>query len=727
MADQKSTVLHSRNLLVEIGTEEMPPGILSSLARSLADEFFKGLKEAAVVSASSAYRCYATSRRLAVWIQDVMPRQQDRIEARRGPSIKAAFDENAQPTQAALGFAKSCGVSVSALRHVKTDNGERLVFEHRVPGDALDRIVERCLARSVRQLPIPKRMKWGSHDIEFVRPVHGLLVLYGSERLKVECMGLKASRTTRGHRFHTAQALAIPSADRYVDTLKSPGYVLADYDLRKSTIERQIRQLAAKVGAVAVIDPDLLDFVTGLVEWPQALMGEFDRQFLAIPAEVLICSMSDHQKYFHLVDERGQLLPRFITISNLESKSPKSVIRGNERVLRARLADAEFFWDSDQRIALQDRVESLKKVMFHHKLGSVYQKTERVEQLSRVLARRLQREADSESISRAAWLCKADLVTELVSEFPKLQGVIGRYYALRQGENEQVATAIDAHYLPRFAGDQLPDDPVSQCLALADRLDTLVGIFSCGEIPSGDKDPFALRRAAMGVLRILIEKKINLDIHDLLKVAFENYQGSTEGFFDHPRPVHDQVFEFLLDRLNAYYQAKGFRADEIASILACRPTRPYQFDNRLKALSAFFREQKDAAQSLAAVNKRIANILAKQDNVLQADPDKALVMEPAERELIEQLRKVERRLYAAKVIKEVEGQRKLSDQLNLSVQQYGQVFQCLVDLKAPVDAFFDQVLVMDPDLEVRHNRLALLSQLRRLFLQVADISVMRYE
>jgi len=577
-----------------------------------------------------------------------------------------------------------------------------------VKGEKLNHVVNRCLNDSVRALPIPKRMRWGNSGTEFVRPVHWLLALYGSDVLRVEVLGLKANRITKGHRFHCPGDIRVPSADRYESTLKSTGYVIADFGARRSLVEKQIARLALKAKAKVIADEELLDWVTGLVEWPQALIGEFDRRFLDIPPEVLVSSMRDHQKYFHLVDEKGKLLPLFITVSNLKSKSPRRVRVGNEKVLRARLSDAEFFWRSDQAVALADRFDSLQHVLFHHKLGSIYQKALRIENLALVIADQLNLE--SGLVSRVARLCKTDLVTDMVGEFPGLQGTMGRYYAIRQGENKKVAQAIDAHYRPRFSGDRLPEDRVSQSIALADRLDTLVGIFACGEVPSGDKDPFALRRAALGVLRILIEKKINLDVYELISTSHGEYARTLNNSFEGNSESCDRVFEFLLDRLKAYYQSKGFQHHEIAAVLAVRPRSPLDFDRRLKALSKFFRKRRKAAQSLAAANKRISNILAKSAPHLSESFNFDLVRKKEESALAEELANVKSRV---------------SDYF--ANGQYDRGFEVLATLRPSVDNFFDEVMVMDSDLRIRNNRLALLTELRNLFLQAADISAIKNE
>ncbi|NKB62241.1 MAG: glycine--tRNA ligase subunit beta [Gammaproteobacteria bacterium] len=709
--------MRRRNLLLELGTEELPPKVLQRLGDAFSSRIFQGLENAGLLANTSSFQFYATPRRLAIWVKSVAPRQSDGVEERKGPALQAAYDSEGNPTKAALGFARSCGVDVSELEVREAEKGAWLVFQKQVPGRNLSEVVNQCLAESIKQLPIPKRMRWGDSDIEFVRPVHWLLGLYGSDILACEVLGLRASRVTWGHRFHANSAITLPSADSYLKSLKTTGFVMADYQVRKATIEKQILRLAHKANATAVIDPELLDLVTGLVEWPQAIIGEFDSRFLKIPPEVLISSMSDHQKYFHLVDDNGALLPLFITVSNIKSKSPKRVCQGNERVLRARLSDAEFFWSSDQNTPLSDRTESLKRVLFHRKLGSIYDKAKRIGLLADVIVQSLSDDVQSNQklVARAALLCKTDLVTDMVGEFPDLQGVVGRYYATNQGEKKLVAQAIDDHYLPRFAGDNLPKGKVSQSLALADRIDTLLGIFASGEIPTGDKDPYGLRRAALGVLRIMIENKLDLNILHLLETGLKNYGQTQPSPFEQPEAICRQVLDFMFDRLKSYYHTRGFSSDEVAAVFACRPSTPLDFDLRLRALSKFFRKRKSAAKALAAANKRIANILSKSGSNIEVisavkSVDTSLLREGPERQLFDELVRIDSQVT-----------RYFND------NKYDKAFEVLAALREPVDNFFDGVMVMDPDEKTRHNRLTILAGLRTLFLGAADISVIRHE
>lgn len=708
VARRRPVAARPRNLLLEIGTEELPPKSLKTLGERFAAGVFEALREAGVAPGGrESYRWYATPRRLAVWVGKVKPRQPDRIEERRGPSVRAAFDEHGRPTPAALGFARSCGVDVERLGRQAGDRGEWLLYRRKVEGEHIRDIVEQALDRALRGLPIARRMRWGNHTQEFVRPVHWLLAMYGSDSLKVSALGLRAGSSTRGHRFHSGGEIRIVSADRYLDTLKKEGQVIADYGERQKLIERQVTRLARRNGGTAVMEQALLDEVTGLVEWPQALYGEFDRRFLKVPPEVLVSSMRDHQKYFHMQDDRGRLLPGFVAVSNLRSRSPKRVRSGNERVLRARLADAEFFWLGDQKQSLESRREALDRVLFHERLGSIGAKVERMRALALEIAGQVG--ADAALVARACDLCKADLVTDMVGEFPALQGIVGSYYAANGGEHRTVSNAIRGHYLPRFAGDALPRGPVARCLALADRIDSLAGIFACGEVPTGDKDPYALRRAALGILRILIEERIDLDLHRLIGSAMGLLDGHGEGLDTSERSV-ERVHGFVTDRLRAYYLSMGFDALEIAAVAAVAPRTPLDHHRRLVAVHEFFGTSPEAARSLASANKRIVNILANREVAGDRAPDSTLLRDEAEFALARKLDKV-----GAKA------------ERHLAKGRYGRALVALAGLKKPVDRFFDQVMVMDGDPAIRDNRLALLARIRNLFLAVADISVVRVE
>ena len=715
MPNERNSPAAGKLLLVELGAEELPPKALKGLAQSFSTAFFQGLVAAGLAEDNPAdMKWYATPRRLAVAINNVLARQPDRIEERRGPALRAAYDEQGAPTRAAEGFARSCGVPLSELKTRQTEKGAWLVFEKKRAGSGLDEIVTQCLDHSIRSLPIPKRMRWGDHEAEFVRPVHWLLALHGSDMVRTEALGLESGRTTRGHRFHSAGCIEVPSADQYLDLLKTEGRVIADYDERQAVIKKQAERLARKAGARVVIRPDLLDEVTGLVEWPVALAGEFGRRFLELPDEVLIATMADHQKYFHVVDDRGRLAPMFVTISNIKSKSPKRVRQGNERVLRARLSDAGFFWRTDQKIPLRNRVGDLKGVLFHDRLGSIHDKVERIRRISYFIA--LQLDVDPEAVDTAAELCKADLVTDLVGEFPELQGTVGRYYAANEGYGKAVADAVEAHYQPRTAADAVPADPVAICVALADRVDSLIGLFGCGEIPSGDKDPFALRRAALGVFRIVVENQLDLDLKELYEWGLSRHSDdwSSDG-------VDRRVYDFTMERSRGYFESQGYSADEYAAVSGAdpAPTRPMDFTRRIESVHHFLNHDTSAAQSLASANKRISNMLSKVDATVDGkdpnsnmarDPDEQdqTGQDPAEKDLAAMLDRIDDQVHSC-----------------FQANDYAGGLAQLAGLKGPVDRFFDNVMVMHHDKTIRRNRLALLARIRLLFLGVADISKIR--
>ncbi len=696
-------------LLVEIGTEELPPKALLRLSESFSDNLVDGLIEAGMVdSDEAAYTSYATPRRLAVKVMAVKAMQPDRSEQRRGPALTAAFDADGNPTPAALGFARSCGIDVTDLERQQTEKGEWLAYSKQVKGEELASVLNDCLDSSIAQLPIPKRMRWGIHDVEFVRPAHWLLVLHGTRIVPVNALGLTADSYSIGHRFHAGGKLKITSADRYDSILSEDGFVIAEFNKRQAVIRKQLEALADEADLCVVIDEDLLNEVTGLVEWPQSILGEFERRFLDLPEEVLKSSMRGHQKYFHLVDENGQLQPNFITVCNIESKSPTRVKEGNERVLRARLSDADFFWQSDRKRALHDRTPDLADVLFHKKLGTVFDKTKRLQQLGSMIADTFGVEKDL--LERAAWLLKADLVTDMVGEFPELQGIMGRYYASHDGEQQRVAEAISQHYLPRFSGDELPHDSLAQCLAVTDRIDTLAGIFACGEIPTGDKDPYGLRRAALSVMRILIEEEIDLDLRQCIQLATDVYQKNSGD-----APLLDEkgiehLLQFMFDRLRAWYQAQDYRAEEITSVSSLKPGSPLDFHNRLVAVHEFFGSHGEAALSLAVANKRIANLLEKSDHTEDVEYDHNILSESAELELSRAIESI---------------RTEVEDGFNSG--SYKEAFDKLSRLRQPIDSFFDQVMVMTDDPAVRANRLALLAVIRRMFLGAADISYLRVD
>ncbi len=686
-----------RDLLIELGTEELPPKALDKLRMAFEAGIKSGLAEAEL--GFKSIRTYATPRRLAVVVEDLDTCQQDRLIERRGPATTAAFDEAGQATKALQGFARSCGVEVDALETMETDKGAWLVFKQQQAGVETRNLIGDILQKTLQALPIPKRMRWGSLPGEFVRPVHWLVLLFGDEVIPMALLGVSSGRDSRGHRFHHPEAIKIQSAQSYLDQLKK-GFVLADIAERKKAIRQQVTALGEALGGQAVINEDLLNEVTGLVEWPVALSGKYDRRFLELPAEALISSMEEHQKYFAVRDNAGVLLPYFITICNIESQDPTQVVAGNERVILPRLSDAAFFWDTDRKQPLANRLEQLKTIVFQNKLGSVYDKSTRVAKLAAMIAGQIG--GDEQNAERAALLAKCDLVTEMVGEFPDLQGIMGRYYARLDGEEHDVCEALDEQYLPRFAGDKLAQTKTGQALSLAEKLDTLVGLFGIGQPPTGVKDPFALRRAALGVLRIVIENELDLD----LKLLLEQALMGLGDIVTKPDCVQD-VMTYLFERLRGYASEQGYQSDVFEAVLATTPTKPVDFMLRLAAVAGF--RQLEQAESLAAANKRIGNILRKNASREGADTiNDALLTDATEQALAKKVASV-----------------KLAIMPLLANADYAGVLKQLAEMREAVDAFFDQVMVMVDDLAVRQNRLALLNETRALFLEVADISYLQ--
>lgn len=682
----------SNTLLVELGVEELPPGAIDSLSDSLASGIAAGLREAEVEFGE--VRAYATPRRLAVQIDALADKQPDRQIERRGPALAAAF-KNGEPTRAAQGFAQSCGVSVDELIHLETDKGTWLGYRYEQTGETVTALLPTIAAKAVATLPVPKNMRWGVSRIEFSRPVHWLVMLYGSDVVEAEILGLKSGRETRGHRFHAPQAIALSHANDYLAALED-AYVLADRQRRRERIREQVLAEAEVQEATAVIDEDLLNEVSGLVEWPVALAGSFDERFLEVPAECLISSMKANQKYFHLLDDDGKLKPTFITIANIDSRDPQQVIEGNEKVIRPRLADAAFFYETDLKHSLASRRDSLASVVFQQQLGTLADKAERSEAVARYITERI--EGDSEHAARAAQLAKCDLVSEMVLEFPELQGIMGCYYARHDGEPEDVALAMQEQYLPRFAADDIPQTRTGLALALADRLDTLTGIFGIGQRPTGAKDPFALRRAAIGVLNILIKAELDLDLRELLEQAAAQHRDlpKAEGLVD-------EVLEYMLDRFRAWTQDEGIAVEVYLAVRSRPVTRPLDFARRIRAVHSF--SQREEAAALAAANKRVSNILAKQGDDISLHVASDLLDEDAERALADALEA--RRREVAPLFAEA---------------RYSEALDALAALREPVDTFFDKVMVMADDEAVRRNRLALLANLQGLFLEVADIA-----
>ena len=683
-----------KDLLIEIGTEELPPTTLNKLSAA----FYSGVKEG-LEKANLSFKeikKFAAPRRLALVISDLEVQQKDKEVERRGPALAAAFDEEGCPSKAAEGFARSCGVKVEELEKLETDKGTWLNFKTVQKGAATKDLIADIVQASLDKLPIAKRMRWADLDAQFVRPVHWLILLFGHDVIDAEILSVKSGRETRGHRFHHPETITIPSPSEYEMLLETHGKVIADFDRRKEAVRGQVNEIALSVKGKAMIDEDLLDEVSSMVEWPVAVMGGFEKRFLDIPQEALILTMKTNQKYFYVVDDKGVLMPHFITVSNIESKDVSKIQEGNERVIRPRFADAEFFWSQDKKSKLIDQSKRLASVIFQKKLGTLLDKTHRVGKIASAIADQLA--GDTQLALRAAELCKCDLMTEMVGEFGSLQGIMGRYYAEHDGENAEVAQALQDYYKPKFAGDTLPQSITSQSLAIADRLDTLVGIFAIGQTPTGDKDPFALRRAALGVLRIIIENKLDLDLQHLIKIAATQHEVSIKA-----SDAEAGVLDFMLDRLNAYYLDKGIRPDVLDAVLSTKPTKPLDINNRLLAVDAF--RQASEAGSLAAANKRIGNILKKIKGSLPNKIDEKLLQENAEKELFKILTALDDKVLTL-----------------IEAAKYQAALTELSTLRESVDQFFDDVMVMAEDEALKSNRIALLNKLHGLFLQIADIS-----
>lgn len=684
------------DFLIELGTEELPPKALRNLMNAFAEGITSRLTQAGLAFGDT--QPYAAPRRLALTIADLPLQQPDETIERKGPALQAAFDKDGNPTKACEGFARSCGVAVADLTQVETDKGTWLVYQGVKPGKATAELLPEIVQQTLDTLPIPKRMRWGTSRNEFVRPVKWLLMLLGGQVVPAEVYGIKAGNTTRGHRFHAPAEIVISNAMDYAHVLKTQGKVVASYQERHQFIESQVKQAAAEKGVVAVIDSDLLDEVTSLNEWPVALVGQFEKRFLSVPAEALMSSMEEHQKYFPTVNADGQIQPYFVFIANIESKQPELVIAGNEKVIRPRLSDAAFFWETDKKTPLAARVEKLKTVMFQQQLGSVFDKTERLQKVAGYIAERI--DASVSEAERAAFLSKADLVTDMVFEFTDLQGLAGRYYALEDGEPEAVAEALFEQYKPAGAGDALPQTREGMALALADRMDNLSGLFGIGQPPTGTKDPFALRRAALGVLRIIVERQLPLDLAELVEFAAEQHNELPKR-----QEVVSQVVDYVLDRFSAWYQDEGIRTEVFQAVRALNLTQPYDIDLRVRAVAEF--SKLEQASALAAANKRVSNILSKVEGEVSDSVNEALLTESAEQDLFAAISAVRSQVASA-----------------VAVADYQTALTHLAGLREVVDCFFDDVMVMAEDSAVRNNRLALLAQLRAMFMQVADISVL---
>ena len=713
------------SLLVEILTEELPPKALARLMEVFSHGLFEGLKDKNFLPPEAESTPFATPRRLAVLISSVLARQADRVVERKGPALATALDASGQPTPALLGFAKSCGADVSKLERQAGEKGDYFVYRAKQKGEPLKNHLAAIVEAALKKLPVPKTMRWGAGEAQFVRPVHGVILLHGKKVVPGTVLGLKSGNKTRGHRFLSTGALTIRNAKDYDKVLKQQGKVIASFEARREAVARKLEEVANRLKAKVFLptewaartvvandenevirmleaqpilhgNEDLVDEVTALVEWPAVYVGEFEREFLTVPMQCISLTMQKNQKYFALMSAKAELLPQFLFVSNMQVTNPKDIIHGNERVLRARLSDARFFFDQDRKTRLEERVPRLANVVYHNKLGSQQQRVQRLQKLAGQVARLLQ--ADVAQAERAAMLAKADLLTDMVGEFPELQGIMGRYYAWHDGENPAVAGAIEQHYFPKTAGGVLPVTTLATCVALADKLDTLTGIFGIGLAPSGDKDPFGLRRAALGVVRILAEKSLALDVLELLTLARGHFPAGVVA-----DSVAQDLHGFMLERLKPYLRDKLFEADEIDAIVSLNPTRFDQVLPRLKALQAF--RALPQAEALAAANKRIRNILKQAGGTTATTVDPAMLREPAEQQLAQ----------------EIEALRAQVQPL-FSAGNYAAALKALASLRPAVDEFFDKVMVMAEDTALRHNRLALLTNLSNLFLGAADIS-----
>ncbi len=682
------------DLLFELGTEELPPVALQHLSTSLKREFIAGLDRADLQHGE--VKAFATPRRLAILVSDCSLSTPDKEIERRGPAVKAAFDDDGNPTKAAEGFAASCGTTVDQLSRLQTDKGEWLAYTLKEAGRPADELLPGIAEQALHKLPIPKRMRWGDSDAQFVRPVHWLLFLHGGSVVPCTLLDAQAGNLSYGHRFHHPQAIALSTPADYADKLRNEGQVITDFAERRALIVQQVSEAARSLGGSADLDDDLLDEVTALNEWPVAIAGGFEEKYLEVPHEALVLTMKKNQKYFPVFDSNGGLMNHFITIANIDSHDPDVIRTGNERVVRPRLADAMFFWQQDGKKRLEEHIESLRQVVFQKQLGSMYDKSERVATLARIIAEQMG--TDPQMAHRAGMLSRCDLMTEMVYEFPEMQGIMGRYQALRDGEDPELAQAMEEFYLPRYSGDHLPQTGTGIAVALAERLDTLVGIFGIGQKPSGDKDPFGLRRAALGALRIMREHSLTLNLPSLLDTA---QYGQESLLTDHQ--ASEQVYAFMLERLKGLYAEAGVGPDLFEAVAAVKPVSLADFEQRIQAVAAF--SELDEATVLAAANKRIRNILRKSSEPLPPQVDPALFTEPAERELHDQLVAVSGRVSPL-----------------LHDGDYRATLEQLAGLKSVVDRFFDAVMVMTDDAVVRGNRLRLLADLADLFLQVADIS-----
>ncbi|EJL6267263.1 glycine--tRNA ligase subunit beta [Vibrio cholerae] len=686
----------AKEFLIELGTEELPPKQLRTLAEAFAANFAAELATADI--AHEGVTWFATPRRLALKVANLAESQPDRVVEKRGPAVNVAFDADGKPTKAAEGWARGNGITVEQAERLVTDKGEWLLFKEQVQGQQTTSVVVEMAAKALANLPIAKPMRWGDKETQFIRPVKTLTILFGSELIQGEILGVASARTLRGHRFMGEAEFTIESAEQYPALLEERGKVIADYATRKAMIIEGSQQAAQQLGGIADLEDALVEEVTSLLEWPVVMTAKFEEKFLKVPAEALVYTMKGDQKYFPVYDASKKLLPNFIFVSNIESKEPRHIVEGNEKVVRPRLADAEFFFNTDRKRPLVDRLSLLENAIFQQQLGTIKDKTDRITELAGYIAKQIG--ADVEKSKRAGLLAKCDLMTSMVFEFTDTQGVMGMHYARHDGEAEEVAVALNEQYMPRFAGDELPSRGVSAAVAMADKLDTIVGIFGIGQAPKGS-DPFALRRASLGVLRILVEYGYQLDLVDLIAKAKSLFGNRLTN-----ANVEQEVIEFMLGRFPTWYQDAGFSIDIIQAVLARNPTKPADFDQRVKAVSHF--RALEEAEALAAANKRVGNILAKYDGELGEEIDLALLQEDAEKALAEAVEIMAEALEPA-----------------FATGNYQEALSKLAGLRAPVDAFFDNVMVMADDEALKKNRLTLLNKLRNLFLQIADISLLQ--
>ena len=686
----------TQNFLVEIGTEELPPKALKTLATSFADNVEAELNQAGLTFDKIEW--FAAPRRLAVKVLNLATQQPSKEIEKRGPAVSAAFDAEGKPTKAAEGWARGCGITVEQAERIATDKGEWLVHRAKIEGQPTKNLLNYIVANALAKLPIPKPMRWADKTVQFIRPVHTVTMLLGDELIEGEILGVASARTIRGHRFLGEKEFEIQHADQYPQLLHEKGSVIADFNERKAEILAKSQAKATALGGVADIEESLLEEVTSLVEYPNVLAAKFEERFLAVPAEALVYTMKGDQKYFPIYDKDGKLLPHFIFVSNINPEDPTAIIEGNEKVVRPRLTDAEFFFKTDLKQKLVDRLPRLETVLFQQQLGTLKDKTDRIEQLAGEIAKQIG--ADEAKAKRAGLLSKCDLMTNMVFEFTDTQGVMGMHYARHDGEDEEVAVALNEQYMPRFAGDELPKSLVASAVALADKFDTLTGIFGIGQAPKGSADPFALRRAALGALRIIVEKNLPLDLEDLVKKSAALFGDKLTN-----KNVVADVVDFMLGRFRAWYQDEGIAVDVIQAVLARRPTRPADFDARVRAVSHF--RTLDSAEALAAANKRVSNILAKADAAI-GEINLTACVEPAEKALAEAVLALRTEV-----------------QPLIAQGDYTAVLDKLANLRAPVDSFFDNVMVNAEDPALRQNRLAILNTLQGLFLQVADISVLQ--